>query len=107
MKSAISVPANKIEKHVYIIRKLEVVLDLDLAVLYGIPIINIKRAVKSNINSFPPHIMFSLNKSELDNLKRHISTSSLGGMRYAPMAFTAEGVNKLSSILTSEKNQSV
>jgi hypothetical protein len=107
MKAAISIPDGKIQKHVYLIRKREVVLDLDLAVLYGIPVVNIKSVVKRNMKSFPPEIMFSLNSAELDQLSRRISTSTHGGMRYAPMAFTAEGVNMLSSILNSERNQTV
>ena len=107
MKSTISIPIEKMEKHVYLIRKQKVILDLDLAALFGIPIINIKRAVKSNMNSFPAGLMFSLNKDELDKLKRKISTSSLGGMRYAPMAFTREGVDMLSSVLNSEINQAI
>ena len=104
MKLSISIPEEKIAKHVYVIRNRKVVLDLDLAVLYGIPATNIKKAVKSNSNSFPTDFMFSLNKAELDNLKRQISTSSSGGMKYAPMAFTSEGVNMLTSLLNSERN---
>ena len=104
MSSELKITSEKIEKHVYIIRNKHVVLDLDLAALYGIPIVDIKSAVKSNINRFPADHMFSLNKTELDKLKREIRTSSAGGMKYAPMAFTADGVNMLTSVLNSEKN---
>jgi hypothetical protein len=99
MKSSNPIPEDKIAKHVYLIRKRKVVLDIDLAVLFGVPTANIKRVVKRFDNKFPPDIVFSLNKTELDNLHRKISTSSQGGMRYAPLAFTAEGVFMLSSIL--------
>ncbi|HEY3252205.1 MAG TPA: ORF6N domain-containing protein [Ignavibacteria bacterium] len=107
MSSEISIPAEKIEKFVYTIRNKKVVLDLDLAALYGIPTKNIKEAVKRNMNRFPADHMFSLNKSELEKLKRKISTSHSGGMNYGPMAFTADGVNMLSSVLNNEKNQAI
>ena len=107
MKSEISIPIEKMEKFVCLIRKQKVILDLDLAALFGIPTINIKRAVMRNYNSFPKDLMFVLNKDELDKLKRKISTSSLGGMRYAPMAFTREGVDMLSNVLNSERNQAI
>jgi len=100
----LTIPEDKIEKHVLFIRNRHVVLDLDLAHLYGIPAINIKRAVKRYSNSFPANIMFSLNKAELDKHSKQFSTSSIGGMKYAPVAFTAEGVNMLSRLLNNELN---
>ena len=102
MKLTISIPEEKIGKHVHVIRNKHVVLDKDLAALIGIPTVNIKKAVRNNINRFPPDHMFSLNKDELDRLSPKISTTSIGGMKYAPMAFTFEGVDMLTSLLNRE-----
>ncbi len=107
MSSEIKIPEEKIEKYVYTIRNKKVVLDLDLAALYGISTKNIKEAVKRNMYRFHADHVFSLSKTELDNLKRRISTSQSGGMNYAPLAFTADGVNELSSVLNSEKNKAI
>jgi len=100
----LSIPEDKIEKHVLFLRNQHVILDQDLAHLYGIPAINIKRAVKRFSNSFPPSFMFSLNKAELEKLRHQTGTSSIGHMKYAPMAFTFEGVDILTNLLNSDRN---
>lgn len=78
-------------------------LDMDLGELYGVETKQLKRAVRRNGVRFPGDFMFELNKKELDILRGQIGTSSWGGVRYAPMAFTEQGVAMLSSVLNSER----
>jgi hypothetical protein len=73
---------------IYIIRGLNVMLDRDLAELYGVETKQLKRAVRRNIDRFPSDFMFDLTRDEFTNLRSHIGTSSWGGERYVPMAFT-------------------
>jgi len=93
--------ANKI----YFIRNQKVMLDRDLATLYGIVTRVLKQAVKRNISRFPEDFMFELTKSEFENWRSQfvISNSDKMGLRYLPMAFTEHGVLMLSSILKSDK----
>lgn len=99
---------------IYHIRGQKVMLDRDLAELYGVETKYLKRQVRRNIERFPEDFMFQLEKEELENWRRQIgisnssdnlrsqnSTSSWGGTRYAPMAFTEQGVAMLSSVLNS------
>ena len=78
-------------------------LDYDLATLYEIETKVLKQVVKRNIERFPEDFMFELTKDEFDNLRSQIVTSSYGGMRYLPFAFTEQGVAMLSGVLKSEK----
>lgn len=78
-------------------------LDVDLAELYDVETKQLKRAVRRNRIRFPSDFMFELNKRELDNLRCQFGTSSWGGVRYKPMAFTEQGVAMLSSILSSKR----
>lgn len=78
-------------------------LDSDLALLYGIPTKALKQQVRRNIKRFPIDFMFELTKSEFENLRSQFVTSSWGGARVMPMAFTEQGVAMLSSVLSSEK----
>jgi hypothetical protein len=78
-------------------------LDYDLAALYEVETKRLKEAVKRNIERFPEDFMFELTKDEFDNLRSQIVTSSYGGMRYLPFAFTEQGVAMLSGVLKSEK----
>jgi hypothetical protein len=80
-----------------------VMLDFDLAILYGVETKRLKERVRRNINRFPKDFMFELNEEEFDSLRTQIATSKRGGTRYAPMAFTEQGVAMLSSVLNSEK----
>jgi len=82
-------------------------LDSDLAALYGVETKQLKRQVRRNIERFPEDFMFELNEEELENLRSQLGTSSWGGLRYAPMAFTEQGVAMLSSVLASKKAISV
>jgi len=76
-------------------------LDKDLAERYGVETKQLKRQVKRNINRFPKDFMFELTTREFENLRSQIGTSSWGGTRGMPMAFTEQGVAMLSSILNS------
>ena len=77
-------------------------LDKHLAEMYGVPTKSINLAVKRNIKRFPSDFMFQLSKEELPDLRLQIETSSWGGSRYIPNAFTEHGITMLSSILKSE-----
>ena len=77
-------------------------LDQDLAEMYGVETKQLKRQVKRNIERFPKDFMFELTKNEFENLRSQIGTSSWGGTRYMPMAFTEQGVAMLSSVLNSK-----
>lgn len=92
-----------IENKIYEIRGQKVMLDFDLAEMYEIETKNLNKAVKRNIERFPNDFMFQLTKEELSNLRFQIGTSSWGGNRYAPFAFTEQGVAMLSGVLRSPK----
>lgn len=77
-------------------------LDFDLAELYQVETKFLKRAVKRNIERFPEDFMLTLTEKEFANLRCQIGTSSWGGSRYEPFAFTQEGIAMLSGILRSE-----
>ncbi len=78
-------------------------LDFDLASLYGVETRVLIQAVKRNSPRFPQDFMFQLNDDEFKNLRSQIVTSSWGGRRYLPYAFTEQGVAMLSSVLNSER----
>ena len=78
-------------------------LDRDLADLYGVDTAQLKRAVRRNIDRFPEDFMFILKSQEVRNLRCQIGTSSWGGTRYIPMAFTEQGVAMLSTVLNSKR----
>ena len=93
-----------IQKKIYEIRGIKVMLDFDLAELYETETKYLKRAVRQNIKRFPADFMFELTPTEWENLRSTFSTSnSRGGTRYMPFAFTEQGVAMLSGILNSEK----
>ncbi len=96
---------DKIMNKIYTIRGLQVMIDKDLATLYGVTTKALNQAVKRNIDRFPSDFMFQLNKTEFERifLRSQIVTSSLhGGRRYLPYAFTEQGVAMLSSVLRSK-----
>ena len=76
---------------IYYLRGQKVMLDQDLAVLYEVETKTLKRQVKRNLDRFPEDFMFELTKEELENLRCQNGTSSWGGARYLPMAFTEQG----------------
>lgn len=88
---------------IYEYRGHKVMLDFDLASLYGVETKRLKERVRRNISRFPEDFMFELSKDEFEYLRTQIATSNRGGTRYPPMAFTEQGVAMLSSILNSEK----
>ena len=85
------------------IRGHRVMLDFDLADLYATETSQLKRSVKRNIERLPDDFMFELTKREYKNLRYQSGTSSWGGGRYLPMAFTEQGVAMLSSVLHSKR----
>ena len=102
------IPTDRIARSIFFIRETKVLLDADLAELYGVATGTLVRAVKRNITRFPADFMFQLTKAEFDNLRRQIGISnSWGGRRYRPYAFTEQGVAMLSSVLRSERAASV
>jgi len=84
-------PAEAITSRIYFIRGHKVMLDRDLAELYGVETKQLKRAVRRNIDRFPGDFMFELTDDELEILRCQFGTSSWGGTRYIPMAFTEQG----------------
>ena len=78
-------------------------IDRDLAELYGVETKQLKRAVRRNLHRFPSDFMFELTQKEFKGLRSQFGTSSWGGTRYRPMAFTEQGVAMLSSVLNSER----
>ena len=99
------VPFERIASAIYLIRGQKVMLDLDLASLYGVETKALKRAVRRNRRRFPVDFMFVLDGHELVTLRCQLGTSKSdlrGGIQYAPMAFTEQGVAMLSSVLRSE-----
>ena len=98
------IPLETIEQRILLIRGQKVMLDADLAELYGVETKQLIRAIKRNITRFPADFMFQLHKEEFENLRFHFGTSSRwGGRRYLPYVFTEQGVAMLSSVLNSER----
>lgn len=99
------VPIEIIENKIFIIRGLKVMLDSDLAHLYGVETRIINRNVKRNIIRFPDDFMFQLSRDEWEDLKSHfgISKETKGGRRFLPYVFTEHGVLMLSNVLNSER----
>jgi hypothetical protein len=96
---------SKIEKMIYVIRGQKVMLDSDLAELYGVETKVLNQAIKRNSSRFPSDFMFHLTSEEFSTLRSQTVTSKerRGGRRYLPLVFTEAGVAMLSSVLTSER----
>jgi hypothetical protein len=105
MSNATSISDAIIQSKIYIIRGQKVMLDSDLADMYGVQTKALKQAVRRNIDRFPEDFMFELTKEEADNvLRSQIVTLKQGEhLKYLPFAFTEHGVLMLSSILRSER----
>jgi len=101
MKSELTLPQEVVINKIYRIRGQNIMLDRDLSALYQVETKNLKRQVRRNLERFPEDFMFELTKDEFDNLRCQVGTSSYGGTRYLPMAFTEQGVSMLSSVLKS------
>lgn len=96
-------PSEVIENRIYVLRGKKVMLDRDLAKLYGVETKVLLQAVKRNGGRFPEDFAFQLSKEEFLNLRSQIVTSSWGGTRYHPFVFTEHGIAMLSSVLKSEQ----
>jgi len=99
----VMIPDDLIMNKIFLIRGKKVMLDNDLAELYGVETKQLKRAVRRNFKRFPADFMFELSQEELENLRSQFGTSSWGGIRYPPMAFSEQGVAMLSSVLNSDR----
>jgi len=93
----------RIEGNILFLRGQKVMLDRDLAALYDVPTKALKQAVKRNADRFPSDFMFEMNEEEMADMRSQTVTSKRGGTRYAPMAFTEQGVAMLSSVLNSPR----
>ena len=92
-----------IEQKIYYIRGQKVMLDKDLAALYDVGTRDLNKAVNRNLDRFPDDFMFELNSKEFKNLMYQFGTSSWGGTRKPPKAFTEQGIAMLSSVLRSKR----
>ena len=95
----------KIEQRIFLVRGQKVMLDADLAELYRVPTKSLNLAVKRNADRFPEDFMLQLTDDDVAGLRFHFETSKRGrgGRRYAPYAFTEQGVAMLSSVLRSPR----
>jgi len=102
-KEIITLPNERIISRIFLIRGKKVMMDQDLAELYNVDTKVLIQSVKRNIKRFPGDFMFQLTKEEFIDLRSQFVTSSWGGRRYYPYAFTEQGVAMLSSVLNSER----
>ena len=105
-QSAIAIPEEVVMSKIYEIRGQKVMLDRDLAELYGVETKQLKRQVNRNKERFPEDFMFEMNKEEFGNWRSQFGTSNSSdkmGLRYAPYVFTEQGVAMLSSVLNSDR----
>jgi hypothetical protein len=101
---SISIPDEVVVQRIYVVRGIKVMLDRDLAQLYGVETKVLKQSVKRNISRFPEDFMFEMSKKEFEAWRNEFATSpeDKKGLRYAPSCFTEQGVAMLSSILKSD-----
>lgn len=99
------VSAERIEHSIYLIRGQRVMLDSDLAVLYGVATKRLNEQVRRNLKRFPPDFVFQLTAEETESLRSQIATSKIGrgGRRYPPYAFTEHGAVMLAGVLNSPR----
>ena len=93
----------QIQNMIYEIRGQKVMLDSDLAILYGVEIKRLNESVKRNIKRFPPEFMFQLVDKEWENLRSQIATFNKDARKYKPYAFTEHGILMLSSVLNTDR----
>lgn len=113
-ENVIATPSLSIElikERIYIIRGKKVMLDRDLAMLYGVPTKRLNEVVKRNPKRFPSDFMFQLNKQEAEVFSRSqfatLKRGSGSNLKYLPLVFTEQGIAMLSSVLSSDKAISV
>ncbi len=98
------ITADRIERRIFYLRGVRVILSSDLAELYGVAAKALNQAVRRNLDRFPEDFMFQLDREEFYNLKSQIVTSNWGGVRRAlPYAFTEQGIAMLSGVLKSSR----
>jgi hypothetical protein len=100
-----NVPAEGIEQTILLIRGEKVILDVDLAALYGVTTKRLNQQVTRNLDRFPGDFMFRLNRKEVTGLRLHFATSTgaRGGLRYLPYAFTEHGAIMAASVLNTRR----
>jgi len=97
------VPVEVIAGRIFTVREQRVIIDSDLAPLYGVETKALTRAIRRNIDRFPPDFMFRLTKEEFEDLRRQFGTSrQWGGRRYPPYAFTEHGALMAANVLRSD-----
>ena len=101
MSDELLITEHIIMSKILLIRDQKVLIDSDLSLLYGVENKQLKRQVRRNLDRFPEDFMFELTEIESEILRSQIGTSSWGGNRYKPLAFTEQGVAMLSSVLNS------
>jgi hypothetical protein len=105
-KAELLIPEERIEKSILLIRGHKVLLDRDLAKMYGVATGRLNEQVRRNLRRFPADFMFQLSREEFENWKSQIAISNSGakmGFRKRPLAFTEQGVAMLSSVLNSDR----
>jgi hypothetical protein len=102
---AVPILSEHVERNILLIRGHRVMLDTDLAILYGVPTKRLNEQVRRNKKRFPSDFMFQLTPEEVERLRSQFATSKTGpgGRRYRPYVFTEQGVAMLSSVLHSER----
>jgi hypothetical protein len=96
-------PPERIERVILLLRGHKIILDRDLAAMYGVSTRDLNKAVSRNIERFPDDFMLQLTRSEFNDLKFQFGTSSWGGTRKLPRAFTEQGIAMLSGVLRSTR----
>jgi phage regulator Rha-like protein len=101
----ILIPLERIERAILLVRSEKVMLDSDLAEIYGVETKRLNEQVRRNLNRFPPDFMFRLTPKEAESLRSQFATSNTGrgGRRYLPYAFTEHGALMLANVLNSER----
>lgn len=107
MSDQLLITAERIEKNIYTVRGIEVMLDSDLANIYNVETKRINEAVKRNPKKFPDDLMFQLTQEEFDNLRSQIATTNFTMTRILPKVFTEQGIYMLATVLKSDKATNV
>lgn len=103
LKRGRTVAVEQIARSIVVLRGHRIILDRDLAGIYGVPTGRLNEAVKRNLRRFPEDFMFRLAAAEADNLRSQVAISSWGGRRYLPYAFTEHGAIQAANVLNSAR----
>lgn len=101
--NGIALPLEAITKHILVLHGQKVLLDADLAALYGVETRRLNEQVRRNLGKFPDDFIFEVSSEEFTNLKSHFATSSWGGRRKLPLAFTEHGALMAATVLKSPR----